>query len=308
MRLVVALGGNALLRRGEQMTADKQRENVRVACDELAPIAEGNELVLCHGNGPQVGLLALQAATYETQAHLPSYPLDILGAQTEGMIGYMLELELGNHLPFERPLATLLTMIEVDPDDPAFSNPTKFIGPIYNQTDADELGAAKGWIFKRDGDAYRRVVPSPEAAAHLRAATDRLAPGARLRRDLRRWWRHSDHVQRPGHLEGIEAVIDKDHASGLLAKDLNADWFVMATDVDGVYVDWGKPTQRAIGRANPDALLELAASFPAGSMGPKVVAACEFAKADRQQGRHRRAHRASTRCSPAGAAPSSPPK
>ena len=169
MRFVVALGGNALLRRGDQMTADKQRENVRIACEEFAPIAEGNELVICHGNGPQVGLLALQASTYETQAHLPSYPLDILGAQTEGMIGYMLELELGNHLPFERPLATLLTMVEVDPADPAFRNPTKFIGPVYDQTDAMSSSASEGL----DIQARRRCLPPgralPQAAAHLRA-------------------------------------------------------------------------------------------------------------------------------------------
>ena len=161
MRVVVALGGNALLRRGEEMTAEAQFENVRAACAELAPIAEANELVLCHGNGPQVGLLALQAAAYEMEAHLPSYPLDVLGAQTQGMIGYMLELELGNLLPFERPLATLLTMIEVDPEDQAFKNPTKFIGPMYKRDEADSLAAEKGWTFKQDGDGFRRVVPSP---------------------------------------------------------------------------------------------------------------------------------------------------
>src|SRR5262245_15755269 len=129
MRMVVALGGNALLRRGDQMTAEKQRENVRIACEELAPLANDNDLVLCHGNGPQVGLLALQASTYEAAEHLPSYPLDVLGAQTEGMIGYLIELELGNRLPFDRPLATVLTLVEVDANDEAFKVPTKFIGP-----------------------------------------------------------------------------------------------------------------------------------------------------------------------------------
>ena len=279
MRLVVALGGNALLHRGDQMTADRQRENVRIACEELAPIADGNELVLCHGNGPQVGLLALQASAYETQAHLPSYPLDILGAQTEGMIGYMLELELGNHLPFERPLATVLTMVEVDPADAAFGNPTKFIGPVYNQADAEELGATKGWIFKRDGDAFRRVVPSPRPQRIF----EQRQIGWLLEQGCVVICGGGGGIPtmyiEPGQLMGIEAVIDKDHVSGLLAKDLHADWFVMATDVDSVYVDWGKPTQRAIGRANPEALLELAAGFPAGSMGPKVIAACEFARA-----------------------------
>src|SRR4051812_7924486 len=136
MRIVVALGGNALLQRGQPMTAQMQRQNVRTAAQQLAPIAEGNELVISHGNGPQVGLLALQAAAYE---EVEAYPLDVLGAQTEGMIGYMIEQELGNILPFDVPFATVLTMVEVDPNDPAFRNPTKFVGPIYNKSDADNL-------------------------------------------------------------------------------------------------------------------------------------------------------------------------
>ena len=159
MRVVVALGGNALLRRGEEMTSENQRENVRVACDALAPVAMEHELVVSHGNGPQVGLLALQGAAYEK---VPTYPLDVLGAETQGMIGYLVEQELGNRLPFERPLATLLTMIEVDPDDPAFQDPSKPIGPIYDRAAADALMAERGWTFKLDGDAFRRVVPSPE--------------------------------------------------------------------------------------------------------------------------------------------------
>src|SRR6476659_8178166 len=142
MLIVVALGGNALLRRGEPMTAENQRRNVRIAAEALAPVAEQHQLVVGHGNGPQVGLLALQGAAYTT---VETYPLDVLGAQTEGMIGYMIEQELGNLLPFERPFATLLTMIEVDPDDPAFQDPTKFIGPVYDQAEADTLAAEKGW-------------------------------------------------------------------------------------------------------------------------------------------------------------------
>jgi carbamate kinase len=279
MRLVIALGGNALLRRGDQMTADKQRENVRIACAELAPIAAENEVVLSHGNGPQVGLLALQAAAYETEAHIPSYPLDVLGAQTQGMIGYLLELELGNLLPFERPLATVLTMIEVDPRDPAFHDPAKFIGPIYAQTDADALAREKGWAFKQDGEAFRRVVPSPrpQRIFELHQIEWLLEKGCVV---ICSGGGGIPTMYVDGRqLTGVEAVIDKDHASGLLARDLRADWYVMATDVDGVYVDWGKPNQRAISRANPDALLQLASQFPAGSMGPKVVAACEFVKA-----------------------------
>jgi carbamate kinase len=279
MRVIVALGGNALLHRGEEMTADKQRENVREACEELAPIAEQHELVISHGNGPQVGLLALQAAAYEKEAHLPSYPLDVLGAQTQGMIGYMIEMEMGNLLPFEKPIATLLTMIEVDAADPAFSNPTKFIGPIYTKEESDQLAAEKGWTFKQDGDSYRRVVasPRPQRVFQLRQIKWLLDQGCLV---VCSGGGGIPTKYLPGRqLAGVEAVIDKDHASGLLARDLQADYFVMATDVDGVYVDWGKPNQRAIGRVNPDALLRLQEHFPAGSMGPKVVAACEFAKA-----------------------------
>jgi carbamate kinase len=158
MRIVVALGGNALLKRGEPMTAEVQRGNVKVAAQALAPVAKGNQLVITHGNGPQIGLLALQDAAYEPDQ---DFPLDVLGAQTEGMIGYMIEQELGNLLPFEVPFATLLTMVEVDGADPAFKNPTKFVGPVYDKPDADRIAAEKGWVFKQDGAKWRRVVPSP---------------------------------------------------------------------------------------------------------------------------------------------------
>src|SRR5690349_1104951 len=158
MRIVVALGGNALQRRGEPMTVDGQRSNVAVACKSLAPVAEEHELVISHGNGPQVGLLALQASAYDEES---AYPFDVLGAQTEGMIGYLIEQELGNLLPPEKPLATILTMTLVDADDPAFDNPTKFVGPVYPVEVAQEIAARKGWIFRQDGDLWRRVVPSP---------------------------------------------------------------------------------------------------------------------------------------------------
>ena len=158
MRVVIALGGNALLKRGEPMTAEKQRGNIRSAAPALAAVASKHELVLSHGNGPQVGLLALQAAAY---AEVEPYPLDVLGAQSEGMIGYVLEQELGNELPPQAPLATILTMVEVDPADPAFRNPTKFVGPIYAREQADQLAADKGWSFREDGTSWRRVVPSP---------------------------------------------------------------------------------------------------------------------------------------------------
>src|SRR5437868_1241100 len=158
VRIVVALGGNALLKRGQPMTAEAQRANVQIAAAALAEIYPGNELVITHGNGPQVGLLALQGAAYKPEE---VYPLDVLGAETEGMIGYMIEQELGNLLPFEVPFATLLTMVEVNADDPGFKNPTKFVGPIYEKPEADRIAAEKGWLFKPDGPKWRRVVPSP---------------------------------------------------------------------------------------------------------------------------------------------------
>jgi carbamate kinase len=279
MRVVVALGGNALLRRGESLTAEKQRENVRTAAAALAPVAEGNELVVSHGNGPQVGLLALQAASYEREAHLPSYPLDVLGAQTQGMIGYLLELELGNTLPFERPLATVLTMIEVDPEDPAFADPTKFIGPMYTADEAAVLAKEKQWTFRQDGDAHRRVVPSPRPLRifELRQIEWLLERGCVV---ICAGGGGIPTMYQPGRqLTGIEAVIDKDHASGLLAREIAADRFVMATDVDGVYIDWNKASQRRIRRAHPDALRDMSGEFPPGSMGPKVEAACDFVTA-----------------------------
>src|SRR3954465_4822087 len=159
MRIVVALGGNALLKRGEPMTADVQRANIKIAAKALAPVATMHQLVISHGNGPQVGLLALQGDAYRA---VEAYPLDVLGAETEGLIGYMIEQELGNLLPFEVPFATLLTMVEVDGNDPGFNNPTKFVGPVYEKADADRIAGEKGWVVKQDGAKWRRGVPSPE--------------------------------------------------------------------------------------------------------------------------------------------------
>lgn len=273
MRIVVALGGNALLKRGEPMTHDVQRANIRVAAQALAPIAQKHQLVLAHGNGPQVGLLALQAAAYE---EVEAYPLDVLGAQTEGMIGYMIEQELGNLLPFEVPFATILTMVEVDPADPAFQNPTKFVGPVYTKEIADRLAAEKGWIVKPDGPHWRRVVPSPLPRRIfeirpiqwlLDKGTIVICAGGGGIPTM-----YEDGKQRT--LAGTEAVIDKDLASELLAREVGADLFVIATDVDGIYLDWGKPEQRRLGRVTPDELRSY--KFPAGSMGPKVDAAIQF--------------------------------
>jgi carbamate kinase len=276
MRVVVALGGNALLKRGEPMTAENQRMNVRGAAPALAAVAQAHQLVLSHGNGPQVGLLALQAAAY---ADVDPYPLDVLGAQTEGMIGYVLEQELGNVLPRDVPLATILTMVQVDPGDPAFQDPTKFVGPVYTRDEADGLTNAKGWVFKQDGDSWRRVVPSPQPhhIFEIRPIRWLLDRGVMLicagGGGVPTMFLPSAETT----LVGVEAVVDKDLSSELLAREVEADVFVMATDVDAVYADWGTPDQRALGRIGVDVLRGL--EFPAGSMGPKVEAACRFVEA-----------------------------
>src|SRR5438045_1235666 len=276
MRVVAALGGNALLRRDEPLTTENQRANARVACKALAPVAVEHELVISHGNGPQVCLLALQASAY---TEVEPYPLDLLGAQTEGMIGYLIQQELGNELPFEKRLASLLTLIEVDRDDPAFGNPTKPIGPIYTQDESARLADEKGWDFKPDGDSFRRVVPSPlpqrifglEPVAWLleHGCVVICAGGGGIP------VMYTDEVAQAGkRLVGVEAVIDKDLASALLATALEADALLIVTDVDAVYSGWGTPEQRAIRRASPEALA--ASEFAEGSMGPKVRGACSF--------------------------------
>ncbi len=271
MRIVVALGGNALLRRGQPMTAKNQRENVRIAAQALAPIAADNQLVISHGNGPQVGLLALQSAAYE---EVEAYPLDVLGAQTEGMIGYMIEQELGNLLPIEYPFATILTMVEVDPEDPAFDEPTKPIGPVYSEADAKRLEEEKGWSMRPDGEQWRRVVPSPEPhrifemrPIHwlLEKGTIVICAGGGGIPTI---------YNEEGNLEGVEVVIDKDRASALLAFELEADLLIMATDTDGVYLDWGTEEARRIERTTPEEIEKY--EFAAGSMGPKVEAAADF--------------------------------
>jgi len=255
------------------MTAEAQRANCRIAANALAPVARNHELVLTHGNGPQVGLLALQAQAY---SGVEPYPLDVLGAQTEGMIGYMLEQELGNVLPFEVPIATILTMVEVDPADPAFTNPTKFVGPIYDQAEADRLAADKGWTFKQDGAKWRRVVPSPlpRRIFELRPIKWMIGNGTVVICAGGGGIPTAYAADGSRTLGGIEAVIDKDLASELLARELQADTFVMATDVDGVYVDYGTPNQRRLDRISAAELRQH--TFPAGSMGPKVDAALQF--------------------------------
>jgi len=273
VRVIVALGGNALLRRGEPLTAEMQRRNVRSAAPALAAVAGRHQLVLSHGNGPQVGLLALQQAAY---TEVEPYPLDVLGAQSEGMIGYVLEQELGNQLPAELPLATILTMVEVDPEDPAFGNPTKFVGPVYDKAQADQMAADKSWIFKPDGEFWRRVVPSPEPRSIIEIRPIRwlLDQGAVVicagGGGIPTMFTSTE----PRDLTGVEAVIDKDLASQLLAREVGAELLVMATDVDGVYADWGTPDQRRLERVTAQELR--AQPFAAGSMGPKVDAAARF--------------------------------
>ena len=275
MRLVVAIGGNALLRRGQALSAANQLQNIRVAAVQLARVAAAHELVLTHGNGPQVGLLALQSAAY---TDVESYPLDVLGAETDGMIGYLIEQELSNALPDSRTVATLLTRVEVDANDAAFAHPTKPIGPVYTEAEAQRIAAAKHWTIAADGTGFRRVVASPQ-------------PLRVLGLDPIRWLleRGAVVIAAGGggipvakgvegrQLHGVDAVIDKDLCSGLLARGIEADCLVIVTDVEAVFLDWGKPTQRALGKVTPQALESQ--TFAAGSMAPKVAAACEFVRA-----------------------------
>ncbi|MDN7675123.1 carbamate kinase [Burkholderia oklahomensis] len=271
MRILVALGGNALLRRGEPQTIDNQLANVKRAAEQIARVAAGNQLVVAHGNGPQVGLLALQA----TAGNGAPTPLDVLDAESEGMIGYLLERELANRLPRDRRIATLLTRVEVDRLDPAFDRPTKPIGPVYPEADARRLAVERGWRIAPDGAGFRRVVASP-------------LPKRIVELEPIRWLLERDAVviaaggggipvapdPDGGSWSGVEAVIDKDRCSALLAAQIEADLLLIATDVDAVYVDWNTPASRPLREI--DARELQAMSFAAGSMGPKVQAACEF--------------------------------
>jgi carbamate kinase len=273
MLVVIALGGNALLRRGEPLTAENQRANVKRAAAAIAEIiAAGHRVVICHGNGPQVGLLALQTAAYKPDE---AYPLDVLGAETEGMIGYLIEQELENVLLEGERVATLLTQVEVDPKDPAFRNPTKPVGPVYDKAEADRLAATRGWAIAPDGDKYRRVVASPlpkhiPDVGVIRLLVDQgvivICAGGGGIPVVRR---------ADGSFIGVEAVIDKDRTGALLAQEIGASALLMLTDVDAVYLDWGQPGQKPIRRASPDVLGKR--DFPPGSMRPKVEAACAFA-------------------------------
>ncbi len=271
MRLVVALGGNALLQRGQKPDAALQEANVVAAVAALAPLARDHELVVTHGNGPQIGVLALESAA-DPNLTLP-YPFDVLGAQTQGMIGYWLLQALQNELP-DREVACIINQTLVAADDPAFDDPTKFIGEVYDEADAKAVAAERGWTVKPDGDRWRRVVGSPAPMQVVETSLIRLlldnraivvcAGGGGV-----------PVVRRPdGRLDGVEAVVDKDHTASVLAAELGADALLILTDVANVFVDFGTPDQLAIGHATPASLR--AREFPAGSMGPKVEAACRF--------------------------------
>ncbi|MDO4244142.1 MAG: carbamate kinase [Actinomyces sp.] len=271
MRIVVALGGNALLRRGDKPDASTQIANVVLAAGELAKLAAEHEVIITHGNGPQVGVLALESANDERLSE--PYPFDTLGAETQGMIGYWLLQALGNALP-GRQVAAMVNQTLVDADDPAFANPTKFVGEVYDEATAKALAEERGWTVKADGQYYRRVVGSPqpqgvvetelirtlvEAGAVVVCAGGGGVPVIRDEDD---------------RLRGVEAVIDKDLTASVLAQALGADALMILTDVDGVFVDYGTPEARQIPRATPDELRAL--GLPAGSMGPKVEAVSRF--------------------------------
>ena len=266
---VVALGGNALLKRGQALEAASQARAARDAARILGAASERYRLVVTHGNGPQVGLLALMSDAY---SQVDPYPLDVLGSETVGQIGYVLEMELDNFIDHQETVA-LITRVLVDPDDPAFAAPSKFIGPVYDEAEARELAEKRHWTVKPDGKSWRRVVPSPEPQriVQLGAIRTLLDSGFLV---VCAGGGGVPVVEGANGHRGVEAVIDKDYTAALLASQLGADLLILATDVDAVYADFGTPDQRAVLRATPGGLR--AGSYPAGSMGPKVEAACRF--------------------------------
>ncbi|MET0998964.1 MAG: carbamate kinase, partial [Marmoricola sp.] len=241
MRIVIALGGNALLRRGERPDAAPQLEQVAKAAGPLAALAQDHEVVIVHGNGPQVGLLALESAADESLSR--PYPLGDLVAETQGLIGYWLQQAIGHTL--STPVVTLVSQTVVEVDDPAFANPTKFVGSVYDELEAKTLATEHDWSFARDGDAWRRVVASPTPVRVVETATADmllrsgvtvvLAGGGGV-----------PVIQGSRGLEGIEAVVDKDLVAALVAEELRADLFVVLTDVPAVMVDFGTPQQRPL--------------------------------------------------------------
>ncbi|KAF1708331.1 carbamate kinase [Pseudoxanthomonas sacheonensis] len=271
MRLVIALGGNALLKRGEPLTAENQKRNMQAAAQSLAHACDGNEVALVHGNGPQVGLLALEAEAYRG---VPPYPLDLLGAESQGMIGYVIAQALRNERP-QREIAALLTRIRVDPGDSAFEHPTKPIGPVYGALEAESLRAAHGWSFAADGDGMRRVVASPRPVEIIELPVIGRLMDAGVVTVCAGGGGIPVRALPGGAHDGIEAVIDKDLAAALLAQRLRAERLVILTDVDAVYLGWRTARQQPLRRIRA-ADLQLHC-FAEGSMAPKVEAACQFA-------------------------------
>lgn len=271
MRIVAALGGNALLKRGERPDSDVQEHNVEIAIAALAPLAHDHELVITHGNGPQVGVLALESASDPSLSH--PFPLDTLGAETQGLIGYWLVQELHNRLP-DRLVTAIVSQTVVDPDDPAFQHPTKFVGPVYDEPELRVIAAQRGWAIAPDGDRWRRVVASPQPVRIVETPVIRLLLDAGAVVVCAGGGGIPVSEVAGGELTGVEAVIDKDLTSALLAQQLGADAFLVLTDVDGVYLDFGTPQADRIGSITAADLRRLA--FPAGSMGPKIDAVCRF--------------------------------
>jgi carbamate kinase len=273
MRVVIAVGGNAILKRGEAMTAENQRSNVKRAATSIARVVEaGHEVVVTHGNGPQLGLMALQDLAHDQTL---ASPIDVLGAESQGMLGYLIGQELGNVLPTDKEVAAVLTQIEVDADDSAFKNPSKPIGPIYKSDEAGAVIAKHSWVMVPDGLHFRRAVASPRPKSILEIIVIRML----IEKGVTVICAGGGGIpvirQKDGSHIGIEAVIDKDHASGLLAREINAEALLLLTDVDGVYLDWGTPQQRRLVSVTP---IELNThSFASGSMAPKVAAAVDFA-------------------------------
>ncbi|OOF55143.1 carbamate kinase [Rodentibacter myodis] len=279
MRIVVALGGNALLKRGEPMTAQNQSVNIRIAAEQLAKIKQNNELVISHGNGPQVGLLALQHAAYYAQdPKIEPYPLDVLVSQTVGMIGYMLQQELTNLAP-QSPTITVLNQVIVDPNDPAFTKPSKPIGQVYSKEEAEKLAVEKGWTVMQDGQYYRRAVPSPlpKEVTGIDSVKALLGNGNIV--ICGGGGGIPSYYNAKGELQGVEAVVDKDLCTAVISQELAADLFIIATDVSAACINFNTPNQKQIAKANPTALEELSNEFAPGSMAPKVKAVINFVKA-----------------------------
>ena len=274
MLIVTALGGNALLERGQAMTAANQQANVRRAVAALAMLMEaGHQLVITHGNGPQVGMLAMQAASGQQQS---AFPLDVLDAESAGMIGYVIEQELRNNLR-GRSIATLLSQVKVDGDDPAFLRPTKFVGATYDHETAQRLASENGWTIAKDGTNWRRVVASPEPREILGMDVIHLLLQHKVTVICAGGGGIPVVTDAQGGLRGSEAVIDKDLVSALLARNIEADMLLMLTDVDAVYDGYGTPHARSLSRISAASIS--ADAYPSGSMGPKIAAAMRFAKA-----------------------------